>query len=53
MEYESIRDTAFGGKLETNVLKYEELVQAYVRKYCGEIYCLYQFLFEENGRALE
>jgi len=54
VEYESIRDTdTFGGKLETNVLKYEELVQTYVRKYYGEIYCLYQFLFEENGRALE
>lgn len=36
----------FGGELETNVLKYEKSVQEYVRKYYGEIYCLYQFLFE-------
>ncbi|MCM1214227.1 MAG: hypothetical protein NC331_01865 [Lachnospiraceae bacterium] len=42
----------FGEELETDVLKYEESVQEYVRKYYGEIYCLYQFLFEENTKVL-
>lgn len=38
----------FGGRLETNTLKYENAVQEYVREYYGEIYCLYCFLFEEE-----
>lgn len=48
LDYKSKRDTdIFGEKLETNVLKYEVSVQTFVRKYYGEIYCLYQFLFGE------
>ncbi len=37
----------YGEKLEINALKYESDVQEYVKKYYGEIYCLYSFLFEE------
>ncbi len=41
----------FGGKLETNTLKYEGPVQEYVKEYYGEIYCLYCFLFEEEEES--
>ena len=52
-DYKEKRDTdIFGDELETDVLRYKEPVQAYVKKYYGEIYCLYQFLFEENVKVL-
>lgn len=49
LDFKTKRDTGiFGGKLEMNTLKYEDAVREYVEKYYGEIYCLYQFLFEEK-----
>lgn len=37
----------FGGRLEANDLKYKSEVQTFVKKYYGEIYYLYQFLYSD------
>lgn len=34
----------YGERVETNTIKYQSIAQSYVRKYYGEIYCMYQFL---------
>ncbi|MCI8509989.1 MAG: hypothetical protein HFJ06_15765 [Lachnospiraceae bacterium] len=43
------KEALYGSQLEENSLKYEKKVKAYIQKYYGEIYSLFQYL---NGSVL-